>query len=153
MAAEGEVAGLAERPSQELRLAWLKLYRREPPLGLSRDLMIRALANKLQERTHGGPSPAMKRCLNTIAGEFEKRGRSFNRGAVLDGRKAGAAVARTHPHCSGARGRVLIRVEQALAMIKTAGAMDAALIDVNLNGQKSYSMADALAARSVPSSL
>jgi DUF2924 family protein len=66
------------------------LYRREPPVGLSRDLMIRALANKLQERTHGGPSPAMKRCLNTLAGEF-KSGRSFNPAAVL---KAGARLVR-----------------------------------------------------------
>ena len=58
MTAESEIAGLADRPTHELRLAWRKLYRREPPVGLSRDLMIRALANKLQERTHGRPSLA-----------------------------------------------------------------------------------------------
>jgi len=29
--------------------------------------MIRALANKLQERAHGGPSLALKRHLNTLA--------------------------------------------------------------------------------------
>src|SRR6202035_5266459 len=64
MAAEGEIAGLADRPTHELRLAWRKVYRREPPLGLSRDLVIRALANKLQERAYGGPSASMKRHLN-----------------------------------------------------------------------------------------
>jgi CheY-like chemotaxis protein len=42
------------------------------------------------------------------------------------------------------------RVEQALAMIDAAGALDAAVLDINLNGQQSYSVADALAARSVP---
>jgi CheY-like chemotaxis protein len=42
------------------------------------------------------------------------------------------------------------RVEQALAMIEAAGSLDAAVLDVNLNGQKSYSVADALVARSVP---
>jgi CheY-like chemotaxis protein len=42
------------------------------------------------------------------------------------------------------------RVEQALAMIEAAGALDAAVLDINLNGQKSYPVADALAARGVP---
>ena len=41
------------------------------------------------------------------------------------------------------------RVAQALAMID-AEAIDAAVLDVNLNGQKSYPVADALAARGVP---
>jgi CheY-like chemotaxis protein len=42
------------------------------------------------------------------------------------------------------------RVEQALAMIEAAGALDAAVLDINLNGQKSYPVADALVARRVP---
>jgi CheY-like chemotaxis protein len=41
------------------------------------------------------------------------------------------------------------RVDQALAMVE-AGSIDVAILDVNLNGQKSYPVADALAARSVP---
>lgn len=41
------------------------------------------------------------------------------------------------------------RVEQALAVID-AEAIDAAVLDLNLNGQKSYPVADALAARDVP---
>ena len=65
--AESEIAGLAQRAPPELRLAWRRVYRREPPLGLSRDLMIRALANNMQELAHGGPSQAMKRHLNTFA--------------------------------------------------------------------------------------
>jgi hypothetical protein len=65
--AESEIAGLAQRATPELRLAWRRVYRREPPLGLSRDLMIRALANNMQELAHGGPSQAMKRHLNTFA--------------------------------------------------------------------------------------
>ena len=40
-------------------------------------------------------------------------------------------------------------VNQALAMID-AEAIDAAVLDVNLNGQMSYPIADALAARAVP---
>src|SRR5471032_1103864 len=41
------------------------------------------------------------------------------------------------------------RVKQALAMI-SAGAIDAAVLDVNLNGEKSYPVADALAVLGVP---
>jgi hypothetical protein len=83
MSAEDEIAELADRPTHHLRLAWRKLYRREPPLGLSRDLMIRVLANKMQVRAYGGPSPSMSRRLSTLAGEFEKGGPSFDPGIVL----------------------------------------------------------------------
>ena len=41
------------------------------------------------------------------------------------------------------------RVNQALAMID-AEAIDVAVLDINLNGQMSYPIADALAARGVP---
>ena len=53
---EDKIAGLVDRSTHELRLAWRKLHRTGPPLGLSRDLMIRTFANRLQERVHGGPS-------------------------------------------------------------------------------------------------
>jgi Protein of unknown function (DUF2924) len=89
--AEDEIAGLADRATHELRLVWRKLYRRDPPLGLSRDLMVRAIANKMQERAYGGPSVAMKRRLTTLAGEFEKGSASFDTGVVL---KAGARLVR-----------------------------------------------------------
>ena len=91
MSAEDEIAEFADRPTHELRLSWRKLYRREPPVGLSRDLMIRGLANKMQERAYGGPSPSMSRRLNTLAGEFEKGGPSFDPGVVL---KTGARLVR-----------------------------------------------------------
>jgi len=41
------------------------------------------------------------------------------------------------------------RINQALAMVE-AEAIDVAVLDVNLNGQMSYPIADALAARGVP---
>src|SRR5262249_27166555 len=64
---EDEIAGLVDRSTHELRLAWRKLHR-TGPLGLSRDLMIRTFANKLQERVHGGPSQALRRRLQSLAG-------------------------------------------------------------------------------------
>jgi hypothetical protein len=60
------------------------------PLG-SRDLIIRGLADKLQQRARGGPSRALQRCLQALAGEFEKGARSFDPGIVL---KTGAILVR-----------------------------------------------------------
>ena len=88
---EGEIAGLIDQSTRELRLAWRKLHRTGPPQGLSRDLMIRALANKLQEHTHGGPSLALRRRLQTLAGDLEKGALSFDPGIVL---KTGATLVR-----------------------------------------------------------
>ena len=53
---EAEVAGLLDRSTPELRLAWHEFHHARPPLGLSRDLLIRALANQLQEQSYGGMS-------------------------------------------------------------------------------------------------
>jgi hypothetical protein len=86
-----EIAGLVDRSTQELRRAWRKLHHTGPPLGLSRDLMIRGLANELQQRAHGGPSRALQRRFRILAGEFEKGARSFDLGGVL---KTGATLVR-----------------------------------------------------------
>jgi len=79
---ERDIAGLVDRPMQDLRLAWRRLHRTGPPPDLSRDLMIRALAHQLQERAEGGASPALRRRLQGLAGEFEKGGASFDPGIV-----------------------------------------------------------------------
>src|SRR6202011_6242482 len=86
-----EIAGLVNRSTQELRHAWRTLYHTGPPLGLSRDLIIRGLADKLQQRAHGGPSRALQRRLRILAGEFEKGAGSFDTGGVL---KTGASLVR-----------------------------------------------------------
>jgi hypothetical protein len=76
--ADGEITGLLSRSTQDLRLSWRELHRSGPPLGLSRDLMIRALANELQERAHGDPSAALRRRLQTMARELAKGASSFD---------------------------------------------------------------------------
>ena|SRR5712692_1078116 len=55
------------------------------------DSMTVALANKLQERAHGGPSLALRRRLQTLAGELGKGALSFDPGFVL---KTGATLVR-----------------------------------------------------------
>jgi hypothetical protein len=86
-----EITGLVDRSTQELRRAWRTLHRTGPPLGLSRDLIIRGLADKLQQRAHGGPSRALQRRLRILAADFEKGALSFDPGIVP---KAGAALVR-----------------------------------------------------------
>jgi hypothetical protein len=57
----------------DLRLEWRRLYRADPPR-LSRDIMIRAIAYRLQEVAHGGLSKATSRRLATMATAFESSG-------------------------------------------------------------------------------
>ncbi len=62
-----------------LRAEWRRLHRSHPPKGLSRDLLIRAIAYKLQERALGGLGKATLRKLSSLARKLEAEGaRSFN---------------------------------------------------------------------------
>src|SRR6516164_8076418 len=88
---EAEIAGLLDRSTQELRLAWRKLHRTEPPLGISRDLLIRSLASELQQCAHGGPNLALRRRLQSLARASERSARSVDPGVVL---KTGATLVR-----------------------------------------------------------
>jgi len=88
---EAELAGLADRSTQELRVAWREFHRAAPPVGLSRDLLIRALAYDLQQRARGGPSAALRRRLQTLAAASEKGALAVDPGIVL---KAGTTLVR-----------------------------------------------------------
>jgi hypothetical protein len=88
---DGEIAGLVDRSTQELRCAWRTSHHTGPPLGISRDLIIRGLADKLQQRAHGGPSRALQRRLRILATDSEKGARSFDPGGAL---KTGATLVR-----------------------------------------------------------
>ena len=86
-----EIARLVDRSTQDLRRAWQTLHHTGPPLGLSRDLIIRGLADQLQDRTQGGPSRALQRRFRILAREFERGARSFDPARVL---KTGAILVR-----------------------------------------------------------
>jgi len=88
---DSQIAELLNRSTQELRLAWRQLHRTGPPQGLSRDLLIRALAHQLQERAAGGANQALRRRLHTLDGEFAKNSRSFDPALVP---KVGATLIR-----------------------------------------------------------
>ena len=80
---EHQIAALVDRSTQDLRVTWRQLHRNGPPPGLSRDLLIRALAYQLQERTYGGVSLALQRRLRRLVREFEKGGGSPDPGIML----------------------------------------------------------------------
>ena len=67
------LAALAELSIADLRLEWRRLFRADPPR-LSRDIMTRAIAYRLQEIAYGGASKVTQRRLMTLAAEFETRG-------------------------------------------------------------------------------
>jgi len=55
--------------SRDLRTEWRRLLRTNPP-SLSRDLLVRALAYRVQELAHGGLPKATSRKLATLAAEL-----------------------------------------------------------------------------------
>jgi Protein of unknown function (DUF2924) len=73
-ALDSDIAALPTLSAQELRVVWRGLRCGEPTAGSSRDLMLREIAYKMQERAHGGLAPAVKRRLRTLAEEFEANG-------------------------------------------------------------------------------
>ena len=88
---ESEIVALLDRSTQELRLAWRKSHRAEPPFGMSRDLIIRGLAYELQQRAHGSPNLALRRRLQILVAALEKGARSVDPGLFL---KAGSTLVR-----------------------------------------------------------
>ncbi len=78
-----ELAGLPALGSQRLKERWRSLYRTEPPPRISRDLLIRAIAYRLQERALGGLTPTTRRLLARVAED----GQSHNSIATAPTRK------------------------------------------------------------------
>jgi hypothetical protein len=88
---ERQIAELMGRSTQDLRVAWRQLHHTGPPLGLSRDLLIRVLAHQLQEQSYGGVSRALRRRLQSLAGASDKATMAVAPGLVL---KAGTTLVR-----------------------------------------------------------
>ena len=60
-----KIAGLSELTIFELRTEWRRHHRMPLPMRLSRDLLIRGIAYKMQEQAFGGLSKTMRRRLAT----------------------------------------------------------------------------------------
>src|SRR5829696_6664204 len=64
---ETALACLPGLSTDVVRAAYRKLYRRSPPAAFSRDLLIRAVAYRLQEQISGGLTPETKLLLDRLA--------------------------------------------------------------------------------------
>jgi hypothetical protein len=64
----------------ELRRQWRSLYKAEAPRHLSRELLVRAIAYRMQELAGGGLRPEPQRQLLRIAKDFKETGAATIRG-------------------------------------------------------------------------
>ena len=67
------IVALNELTAQQLRDEWRRLYRGQPPR-LSRDLLIRTIAYRMQELAYGGLSKATQRKLDAFTRELKGKG-------------------------------------------------------------------------------
>jgi hypothetical protein len=87
-----EIADLADMQTLELKQRWRRIYRAEPPAGISRDLLIRASAFQVQESELGGLSRAARRRLRSLVQKMRSDASpSFDLGPSL---KPGAKLIR-----------------------------------------------------------
>ena len=68
------LARLPELDLSELRQQWRSLYKADASLHLSRALLVRAVAYRMQEVALGGLRPAQQRRLRQYAQEFKETG-------------------------------------------------------------------------------
>jgi len=71
-----EIAVLAEATLADLKSRWRVLYGTEPPLRLSRDLLTRTVAYRIQENALGGLRPSTRRLLAKVAADASRDGPS-----------------------------------------------------------------------------
>ena len=64
---------LDDLTAQQLRDEWRRLYRCQPPR-LSRDLLIRTIAYRMQELVYGGLSKATHGKLDSLTRELKAKG-------------------------------------------------------------------------------
>ena len=87
-----EIASLSGLSRAELRIRWRQCYQSMTPDRLSRDLLTRGIAFKIQEHALGGLSQSTKRKLQSLAKRLKTEDRTaFDPGPTL---KLGAKLVR-----------------------------------------------------------
>ena len=64
---------LRQATPADLKERWRALYGTEPPRRISRDLLMRALAYRIQEQALGGLKPSTRRLLAKVAADASAR--------------------------------------------------------------------------------
>ena len=70
---EAQIVALEALTIGELQTEWSRVYRAEPPIRLSRDLLLRGVAYRVHEHAYGGLSLSTKRRLRTLSEGFDRR--------------------------------------------------------------------------------
>jgi hypothetical protein len=73
-AVAAQLDALESMPIAKLRVAWRRHYRAEPPKRVNRELLLLAVAWKIQEQAYGGLTAATKRRLAELAASMERDG-------------------------------------------------------------------------------
>ncbi len=73
-ASQEDIADLGGLPIDTLRDRFTELYGRLPPARLGKDLMIRAIAHRIQEHAEGGLRPTVQRHLSKLVRAFAETG-------------------------------------------------------------------------------
>lgn len=68
------IAGLEAMSIAELKKEWRSYYKSSPPVGFSQDMLIRAIAYRMQEQVFGGLDARSKRKLKLLAEKLEAGG-------------------------------------------------------------------------------
>ena len=69
-----ELKRLTDMNTSDLRTEWHKRFGRTPASRLSKDLMVRAIAYKIQEKVFGGLSKAARKKLRTYRRQIDTNG-------------------------------------------------------------------------------
>src|SRR5438874_8277223 len=72
---EEALSRLPELDLRQLREIWGRLYKTATPLRLSRELLMRAVAYRIQELASGGLRPELQRQLHQVALKLQQTGR------------------------------------------------------------------------------
>ena len=87
-----EIAALTSLSVRELKERWRSLYGSEPHRRMSRELLTRAAAYRLQERALGGLKPSTRRLLARVADQASAHGTA--RAAPVRNASAGTVLIR-----------------------------------------------------------
>ncbi len=68
---EAEITALQDLHIDQLRKQWQRTFNVAVPKGLSRDLMVRGLAYRTQEMSHGGLKQSARRKLQTFTKQLQ----------------------------------------------------------------------------------
>ncbi len=95
---ETRLVALETLTTTDLQIEWRRLYRATPPTRLSRDLLIRGVAYRLQEQAHGAMSLAAKRRLHSLSEGADQRRGSAAAAPAIELKRGTKLVREWHGH-------------------------------------------------------